>query len=302
MFFYHSDHLGSASWITDAHGDAIQHLQYLPFGEPFVDQRISGYSERFRFTGKERDEETGYGYFGARYMDHELMTMWLSVDPMMDKYPSFSPYAYCAWNPVKLVDPDGDSCVFATKDDERYVAQLLDRKSITYSQEFTDKYNDLKRSSHTYIFKSWDYSPDRDESGLFDPNTTINTSTIFFTKGQTPETNNPIWGASEFRPLFEEIFHAWKYENNNHTNVASCLSEAMAWQFSALAPGTQCFCSDIGDLTLMGYILNSSTETIAREFKFGFQNYNYPQTPLYSDLQLRPDNKFRTFIGLSEWK
>ena len=58
-------------------------------------------------TGKERDEETGYGYFGARYMDHELMTMWLSVDPMADKYPSINPYAYCAWNPVKLVDPNG---------------------------------------------------------------------------------------------------------------------------------------------------------------------------------------------------
>lgn len=59
-------------------------------------------------TGKEKDEETGYGYFGARYMDHELMTMWLSVDPMADKYPSLSPYNYCAWNPVKLVDPDGE--------------------------------------------------------------------------------------------------------------------------------------------------------------------------------------------------
>ena len=59
------------------------------------------------FTGKERDEETGYGYFGARYMDHELMTGWLSVDRYASKYPSISPYAYCAWNPVKLVDPDG---------------------------------------------------------------------------------------------------------------------------------------------------------------------------------------------------
>ena len=38
----------------------------------------------FVFTGKERDEETGYGYFGARYMDHVLMTMWLSVDPMIE--------------------------------------------------------------------------------------------------------------------------------------------------------------------------------------------------------------------------
>ena len=50
---------------------------------------------------------TGYSYFGARYLDHELMTTWLSVDPMSDKYPSISPYAYCAWNPVKLVDPEG---------------------------------------------------------------------------------------------------------------------------------------------------------------------------------------------------
>lgn len=60
------------------------------------------------FTGKERDEETGYGYFGARYYWSELLTGWLSVDPMMDKYPNISPYAYCIWNPVKLTDPNGE--------------------------------------------------------------------------------------------------------------------------------------------------------------------------------------------------
>jgi len=65
----------------------------------------------FSFTGKENDAETGYGYFGARYMDHELMTMWLSVDPLADKYPSISPYVYCAWNPVKLTDPDGEEAI-----------------------------------------------------------------------------------------------------------------------------------------------------------------------------------------------
>ena len=105
--YYHSDHLGSASWITDNNGFAVQHLQYLPYGEQYLDQRTPGYHERFTFTGKEKDEETGYGYFGARYMDHELMTMWLSVDPLADKYPNISPYAYCVWNPIKLVDPDG---------------------------------------------------------------------------------------------------------------------------------------------------------------------------------------------------
>lgn len=69
---------------------------------------------------EQRDEETGYGYFGARYMDHELMTMWLSVDPMADKYPGISPYAYCAWNPVKLVDPDGREIWIVGNDGNKY--------------------------------------------------------------------------------------------------------------------------------------------------------------------------------------
>ena len=58
------------------------------------------------FTGKEKDSETGYYYFGARYYNSDL-SLWLSVDPMADKYPSLSPYNYCAWNPMKLIDPDG---------------------------------------------------------------------------------------------------------------------------------------------------------------------------------------------------
>lgn len=60
------------------------------------------------FTGKERDEETGYNYHGARYYDADLLTCWLSVDPLADKYPEASPYNYCMWNPVRLVDPDGE--------------------------------------------------------------------------------------------------------------------------------------------------------------------------------------------------
>ena len=43
----------------------------------------------------------------TNHFRNELTAMWLSVDPMADKYPSISPYAYCAWNPIKLVDPDG---------------------------------------------------------------------------------------------------------------------------------------------------------------------------------------------------
>ncbi len=87
-------------------GNAIQHLHYLPFGEDWVDQRNSSWNAPYTFSGKEKDVETGYGYFGARYYDSDL-SIWLSVDPMSDKYPSMSPYNYCANNPVMLVDPNG---------------------------------------------------------------------------------------------------------------------------------------------------------------------------------------------------
>ena len=61
----------------------------------------------YTFSAKERDSETGLSYFGARYYTSDL-SIWLSVDPMAAKYPSLSPYNYCANNPIKLVDPNGE--------------------------------------------------------------------------------------------------------------------------------------------------------------------------------------------------
>ena len=60
----------------------------------------------YTFSAKEKDSETGLSYFGSRYYSSDL-SVWLSVDPMSDKYASLSPYTYCANNPVRLVDPDG---------------------------------------------------------------------------------------------------------------------------------------------------------------------------------------------------
>ena len=71
-----------------------------------ISYHATSYSARYTFSGKERDEETGFSYFGARYYNSDY-SIWLSVDPMSDKYPNMSPYAYCGNNPVKLVDPNG---------------------------------------------------------------------------------------------------------------------------------------------------------------------------------------------------
>ena len=56
---------------------------------PKPKMRLTNYRERFKFTGKERDEESGYDYFGARYY-WSLLMHWLSVDPLSDKYPGVS--------------------------------------------------------------------------------------------------------------------------------------------------------------------------------------------------------------------
>jgi len=108
-YFYHSDHpdyLGSTSWVTDSAKNGVQYCEYLPFGEPLVDQRSTTWSSRYTFSGKERDSETGYSYFGARYY-HPDLSIWLSVDPMAEERPSLSPYSYCQNNPIIRTDPTG---------------------------------------------------------------------------------------------------------------------------------------------------------------------------------------------------
>ncbi|MBR3577206.1 MAG: RHS repeat-associated core domain-containing protein [Bacteroidales bacterium] len=127
-YWQHSDHLGSASWVTDTNGTAYQHLQYMPWGEPLLDQRKSGYTynSRYTFSGKERDEETGYSYFGARHYNSAL-SIWLSVDPMADKYPSTSPYTYCANNPVRLVDKDGRKIDPWNEEGEKALQEYFDQ-------------------------------------------------------------------------------------------------------------------------------------------------------------------------------
>ncbi|MCK9311948.1 MAG: RHS repeat-associated core domain-containing protein, partial [Bacteroidales bacterium] len=106
QYFYHSDHLGSSSLITNLAGDIVQHIEYVPFGEVFIEERNNTWNTPYKFNAKELDEETGLYYFGARYMDPRT-GVWLTVDPLAEKYPGVGSYVYCMNNPVKFVDPDG---------------------------------------------------------------------------------------------------------------------------------------------------------------------------------------------------
>lgn len=143
IYFYHGDHLGSANWITDMDGHAVQYIHYAPYGELIANQAPYGYDERYKFTGKERDEESGYDYFGARYYI-SLLGHWMSVDPLADKYPGISPYAYAAWNPIKFIDPDG-------KEKHNMMNPNAEDINECYLFEGAVDFIDFKEDSHIYF-------------------------------------------------------------------------------------------------------------------------------------------------------
>ena len=103
IFYYHSDHLGSTSYITDAKANVAQFDAYLPYGELLVDEHSSSEEMPYKFNGKEFDEETGLYYYGARYMN-PVTSLWYGVDPMAEKYMTIGAYVYCVSNPIRFLD------------------------------------------------------------------------------------------------------------------------------------------------------------------------------------------------------
>ena len=105
-FFYHSDHLGSTSYITDDKANITQYDAYLPYGELLVDEHSSSEDLPYKFNGKQFDEETGLYYYGARYMN-PVASIWYGVDPLAEKYVTMGGYIYTLDNPIRLIDPEG---------------------------------------------------------------------------------------------------------------------------------------------------------------------------------------------------
>lgn len=109
--FFLTDHLGSVRVVAASDGTVMQVNHYYPYGGLITDNRhtipSSNISDsRYRFIGKELSIESGEYDFGARFLD-PLPGRFTTIDPMSEKYYNFSPYAYCAGNPVNLLDSDG---------------------------------------------------------------------------------------------------------------------------------------------------------------------------------------------------
>ena len=129
QFFYHPDHLGSSSFITNLEGEVVQHIEYAPFGEVFIEERNSVWNTPYLFNAKEFDEETGLYYYGARYYEPRL-SLWMSTDRFKENYPNMSSYSYCSNNPIKNIDVNGDTIKVITGN-EKFLFSLNDHKKNT---------------------------------------------------------------------------------------------------------------------------------------------------------------------------
>lgn len=107
-----------------------------------LNQQAGTYDERFKFTGKERDEETGYDYHNARYREVYFYEYFLSTDRLLDKFLYNSPYVYGEANPIKYTDPTG---LYGYKND--------DGDYQWFPNETADSFVDEAGRTWTYVAK-----------------------------------------------------------------------------------------------------------------------------------------------------
>ena len=183
QFFYHPDHLGSSSFITNLDGEVVQHIEYVPFGEVFIEERNNVWNTPYLFNAKEFDEETGMYYYGARYYDPRL-SLWMSTDPKQENYPGIITYCYSVNNPIIVKDPSGKSPVYSLDgeflgtDDKGLAGAYLIMDKAKFKQGMSSK--DARNNSYLGPIKDdvrqkiWDHHAGLVERPDFDGFVTIN--------------------------------------------------------------------------------------------------------------------------------
>jgi RHS repeat-associated protein len=115
-YFTHLDHLGSTRLMTGVTGSIADSMDFLPFGE----QISGGTGTNHKFTGKERDSESGLDNLGARYDSSQYGRFMTPDEPFADQDPSdpqsWNLYSYVRNNPLSFTDPNGDTRFCVTTD------------------------------------------------------------------------------------------------------------------------------------------------------------------------------------------
>ncbi len=105
--YYLKDHLGSIRVVLNSTNTIVSAQDYDAWGSIMQNRSYNSTAMKYDFTDKERDNETSYDYFGARYYDSRI-GRWGGVDPQGDKTPGWSSYRAFLDNPVNILDNDGE--------------------------------------------------------------------------------------------------------------------------------------------------------------------------------------------------
>jgi len=184
--YYYKDHLGSVRAVVNSDNEVLSAQDYDAWGYLLEGRQYESDSSKFKFTGKERDEESDYDYFGARYYDARI-GRWNATDPLFEKYVSYSPYSYVLDNPLIFKDPNGKWIAQYDESENKIyvVAEENDKLEDLYNQlglsekEFSEKFKIGDISNYklvsgetnfditSYVLSNANFSSDPNEMNCF---------------------------------------------------------------------------------------------------------------------------------------
>jgi len=230
QFYYHPDHLGSSSYITNLDGEVSQHIEYVPFGEVFIEERNNTWNTPYLFNAKEFDEETGMYYYGARYYEPRI-SIWMSIDPMQEKTPNYSSYCYTLNNPIIFID---------------FYGLETSSPGDVYSSDGRYLRNDGKNDSKVYVVpiskivikggtKKWAIKDQKEVKGMTTEELNLRASLSTLKQTEAGRKNNPLdyntWNNGDNFTNKSYAESPENYKTHPGTNPKSGGSAAGAYQF-----------------------------------------------------------------------
>ena len=231
---------------------------------------------------------------------HSDLSIWLSVDPMSDKYPSTSPYAYCANNPVKLVDPDGRQVKPYDSQSKQYITMYFKQlfgtaKMFRYKDGFLtinerkfNKYYSTATADQQELLNGFKKAIERDEIALIQIQNNPK-SYVFYTyknvydgdyfMGKVKDRYSKMSGAgggatSDISDCFSEYYkaptHLIGVDNSKYNNL-----DAVSWSpfpFRKTGVPAATFAHELLDEFLNFYCLKETNTETPQSEKVKFQN------------------------------
>jgi len=160
---YITDHLGSVRVVVGADGTVVKRNEILPYGELFNNNDPYLTNNDYLYGGKELQKKFGINLYDSQARFQSNTGMFLSLDPLAEKYYGISPYSYCAGNPVNLVDQGGDT-IHVAAEDQGLVLKILEKVFDKFASGF--KFNKEGNLEYTGTTKGMSKEQKKTFNGL----------------------------------------------------------------------------------------------------------------------------------------